>query len=555
MSVKVNAAQQAASEVNNMAKNAAKDTVVTAKIVKKAASGDYAGAIATAVLNPMTVLRILATVLALVFVSVVFTGTFIVALPCSVINSVTSAATDGYDALVLGWEEWKATLGNQVDDFFTWLTTGESGTEVEAFRTDVAVAQDPDFSSYVGTTNSLVAVLNNYFRDAYNKLKDKSYNAAKSVADERQSEQEAAGIQARHISRDIQWIANDMDYVDWTFYVISCDSVSNLGAEDVNFRAAPMIAAAKDLLSAKNLWNIEINSSVTEGTVTEQEYQLQMVDVQRWFAVIDEETGEQALDENGEPLYELKTVQELQWVLVPVVYPTRHITVQYKAVPKTDAKNYIINYYGITDEKADEDDVSDLALVEENVLELRRLYSNAIGELVASGSIKTMIQNFYTQHPDWVFAGPGTVGGPMENWRSRITSHMGATDIPEHASGHGGTDISAANYTPCLLTSQATVVAVTNIYPNVNDYSYGGGRGNFVLLYYGEQNGITPGEQKGIFVLYQHLATANVAPGDVLYPGVTDLIQSGTSGKSTGPHWHIEAYVGLNKLDPEYFLL
>ena len=55
----------------------------------------------------------------------------------------------------------------------------------------------------------------------------------------------------------------------------------------------------------------------------------------------------------------------------------------------------------------------------------------------------------------------------------------------------------------------------------------------------------------GIFVLYQHMASVTAAPYTEYAAGET-VGASGTSGMCTGPHWHIESYVGTAKMDSEY---
>ncbi len=227
--------------------------------------------------------------------------------------------------------------------------------------------------------------------------------------------------------------------------------------------------------------------------------------------------------------------------------PTRHISIEYYASPNPDAKAHILSEFGITN-VADPNDLSDLAIVEEQVQQLRYLYSTAIGDLTASGTVLQWISDFYTNHSDLVFNGPTTVAGPIEDWRNHITSHQGATDIPEHSGGHGGTDISSPSGTPLVLPAKGIAVAVTNSYPNEVDYAHP--RGNLVLMYYGEQDGVAG---NGIFVLYQHMASVTATPYTTYTAGEA-VGASGTSGMCTGPHWHIESYVGTAKMDSEYFL-
>ncbi|MFR9255251.1 MAG: hypothetical protein ACLVJ6_06965 [Merdibacter sp.] len=76
-------------------------------------------------------------------------------------------------------------------------------------------------------------------------------------------------------------------------------------------------------------------------------------------------------------------------------------------------------------------------------------------------------------------------------------------------------------------------MAVTNSYPNEVDYAHP--RGNLVLMYYGEQDGVAG---NGIFVLYQHMASVTAAPYTEYAAGET-VGASGTSGMT--PTWHIES--------------
>ena len=322
-----------------------------------------------------------------------------------------------------------------------------------------------------------------------------------------------------------------------------------------------MVSEAEDLVSHYTLWDVGVQETVTDGTTTRSVSH----EEQQWV-----ERSEPVLDDDGNPVMELLTDEDGlpvqidgEFVWVPVMqtvagwetvtvtedqtFPTRHISIEYYANPNPDAKDHILSEFGITD-VADVNDLSDLAIVEEQVQQLRYLYSTAIGDLTASGTVLQWINDFYTNHSDLVFNGPTTVAGPIEDWRSHITSHQGATDIPEHSGGHGGTDISSPSGTPLVLPAKGIAVAVTNSYPNEVDYAHP--RGNLVLMYYGEQDGVAG---NGIFVLYQHMASVTAAPYTEYAAGET-VGASGTSGMCTGPHWHIESYVGTAKMDSEYFL-
>ena len=531
----------------------------------KAAAGNWMGAAVDMLKSPRAMLAVVAVFLVLIILPITFVGIFLIEFPGAIINSITAAVTTAYDDLVVGWESLKIKVSNGIDNFLTWLTTGDTGDASDGFATDVAAAQDPDFASYIGTSNALVAVLNEYFRDEYNSgVKTNAQLSATNHQMELVTEAENDGILPEDITCELTWTSNDSDYLDWTFSLIACDSVNRMQdtSDDVpEFSAAHLIAEAKDLVSHYTLWDVGVRETVTDGTTVRSVSH----EEQRWV-----EHSVPVLDDDGNPVMELLTDEDglpLQidgeFVWVPVMqtvagwetvtvtedqtFPTRHISIEYYASPNPDAKAHILSEFGITN-VADPNDLSDLAIVEEQVQQLRYLYSTAIGDLTASGTVLQWISDFYTNHSDLVFNGPTTVAGPIEDWRNHITSHQGATDIPEHSGGHGGTDISSPSGTPLVLPAKGIAVAVTNSYPNEVDYAHP--RGNLVLMYYGEQDGVAG---NGIFVLYQHMASVTATPYTTYTAGEA-VGASGTSGMCTGPHWHIESYVGTAKMDSEYFL-
>ena len=547
------------------AKNAKKDAKTVKRAAGKAAAGNWMGAAVDMLKSPRAMLAVVAVFLVLIILPITFVGIFLIEFPGAIINSITAAVTTAYDDLVVGWESLKIKVSNGIDNFLTWLTTGDTGDASDGFATDVAAAQDPDFASYIGTSNALVAVLNEYFRDEYNSgVKTNAQLSATNHQMELVTEAENDGILPEDITCELTWTSNDSDYLDWTFSLIACDSVNRMQdtSDDVpEFSAAHLIAEAKDLVSHYTLWDVGVRETVTDGTTVRSVSH----EEQRWV-----EHSVPVLDDDGNPVMELLTDEDglpLQidgeFVWVPVMqtvagwetvtvtedqtFPTRHISIEYYASPNPDAKAHILSEFGITN-VADPNDLSDLAIVEEQVQQLRYLYSTAIGDLTASGTVLQWISDFYTNHSDLVFNGPTTVAGPIEDWRSHITSHQGATDIPEHSGGHGGTDISSPSGTPLVLPAKGIAVAVTNSYPNEVDYAHP--RGNLVLMYYGEQDGVAG---NGIFVLYQHMASVTATPYTTYTAGEA-VGASGTSGMCTGPHWHIESYVGTAKMDSEYFL-
>lgn len=530
------------------AKNAKKDVKSVKSIAQNVATGNALGVAAEFFKNPRIMIATLLLSFFLVFGPLILTLTFIVSLPATIIESVDAAAKSTYDEVILGWETWKAELGNGIDDFLTWMTTGVKGDSTEAFHNDIAIASDPEYEIYVGASNTLVAVINNYFRSEFDSVKDRAAQQAENKAQELKDEALAEGILAEDITCTTEWTSSDQDYLDWSFYIMSADSIANMYGEGESFRAAPLINRAKEVTNNYELWDIGITTKITDGVRVAIEERTRYVEKEEQVPVTDED-GNVVLDDEGNIVYETKVTTVPEQYEVEVEYPTRQISIEYFAHAKPEGKDYIIEAAGLTDEKKSEYDISDVELVEEEVAQMRQLYSSAIGDLVASGQIREWIENFYAEHPELVFDGPSAVAGPIPDWRSHITSHQGATDIPEHEGGHNGTDISSPDGTPLVLPSDGVVVQVTNAYPNVTDYSVP--RGNLVFMYYGEQNG-EPG--KGIFVLYQHLATAPVSPGERYSAGET-VATSGHSGMSTGPHWHVEVYIGTTKVDPEAFLI
>ena len=163
-----------AKELSKTAKNTAKAAVKDAKAVKKAAgqiaSGNYLGAAKTAIENPMTLLKVALValgILCLPLFLVITCAVFLIEFPSAIVESVQSAITESVDSITLGWEDFKAELSNGIDNFISILTTGKESDYSQAYRDDLAIANDPNFYGYTGTSNMMVAVLNNYFRKAY----------------------------------------------------------------------------------------------------------------------------------------------------------------------------------------------------------------------------------------------------------------------------------------------------------------------------------------------------------------------------------------------------
>lgn len=193
------------------AKNAKKDVKSVKSIAQNVATGNALGVAAEFFKNPRIMIATLLLSFFLVFGPLILTLTFIVSLPATIIESVDAAAKSTYDEVILGWETWKAELGNGIDDFLTWMTTGVKGDSTEAFHNDIAIASDPEYEIYVGASNTLVAVINNYFRSEFDSVKDRAAQQAENKAQELKDEALAEGILAEDITCTTEWTSSDQD--------------------------------------------------------------------------------------------------------------------------------------------------------------------------------------------------------------------------------------------------------------------------------------------------------------------------------------------------------
>jgi murein DD-endopeptidase MepM/ murein hydrolase activator NlpD len=109
----------------------------------------------------------------------------------------------------------------------------------------------------------------------------------------------------------------------------------------------------------------------------------------------------------------------------------------------------------------------------------------------------------------------GWLGGS----RSPVTGRFGAQDGPYPGTGHRGMDIGTPSGTRLTSPVEGVVMAAGDV---------GGGYGNQVRIKtaYGS-------------VLLGHLSSVNVQPGQRVTPG-TMLGLTGSTGRSTGPHLHVE---------------
>ncbi len=117
----------------------------------------------------------------------------------------------------------------------------------------------------------------------------------------------------------------------------------------------------------------------------------------------------------------------------------------------------------------------------------------------------------------------------------RVTSDFGGRVDPlagEHRH-HDGLDLAAPEGTPVLAVRGGVVRRAGDA----------GGYGNLVEIDHGD----------GVTTRYAHQAELRVAPGDRVEAG--DVLGTvGSTGRSTGPHLHLEGRVDGEAVDPEAFL-
>jgi murein DD-endopeptidase MepM/ murein hydrolase activator NlpD len=118
---------------------------------------------------------------------------------------------------------------------------------------------------------------------------------------------------------------------------------------------------------------------------------------------------------------------------------------------------------------------------------------------------------------------------------ARITSDFGERADPFFGTSamHSGIDFAAGSGTPVPAVAAGTVV----------EASYAGGYGNMVEIDHGN----------GLSTRYGHLSAIKVKVGDNVTRGQV-VAESGSTGRSTGPHLHYEVRRNGIAVDPEGFI-
>ena len=563
----VNDAKQGAKAVSSTVhavKQGVKDAKVIGKAAGQAAAGDFAGAAATMVSHPETLIKVIAAAIVIALIPVLlllFGFMFLTQIPGTIAETTMSALGETVDEVVLGWEGFKAQLSNGIDDFLTWITTGEKGDASQAYQDDIAIASDDIFQSYIGTSNVIVAVLNNYFRDAYT---DYLESVKKTAQDEVEKAKKAAMSDPNNVTIDNITCTIDKDlydgknYLNWTFYIMAGDSYAARTDEGLSFRVPKMVEAAKKLVKSKD-WKTEVTTTTTYGkkTVT---------------------TMEPKMDEDGNPVFDEDGTIVME--RVSKVVKTANIKCLYSIKPSQASKKVIMEYFNVPqDEDTVESDTSEADLFDEEAATMRQLYNAAEADFegdssldigagdstggagtgtVISGSIKQMIEQFYATHSDELFECPasGLLPGPWSGWKAKVTSSW---QSPRGDTKHNGTDIVPPHSIyPMSAPFKGIIVGKQDGYSNGVLVTKGNGqRGNMLMIYYGERGGVVPGEKNGVFILYQHLSPGlSYNVDDTISAGAT-IASTGYSGYclsshgGTGEHLHLELYYGETQKDPE----
>ena len=83
--------------------------------------------------SPRAMLAVVAVFLVLIILPITFVGIFLIEFPALLSTSITAAVTTAYDDLVVGWESLENQGQQRIDNFLTWLTTGDTGDASDGF--------------------------------------------------------------------------------------------------------------------------------------------------------------------------------------------------------------------------------------------------------------------------------------------------------------------------------------------------------------------------------------------------------------------------------------
>jgi hypothetical protein len=123
------------------------------------------------------------------------------------------------------------------------------------------------------------------------------------------------------------------------------------------------------------------------------------------------------------------------------------------------------------------------------------------------------------------------------DWRGLITSVAGSRIMDREAEEHTGIDLGIPVGTPLYAVKDGVVARAGD----------GGSAGLFVELY------VQDGGGDEVAVTYMHMDSVGVSQGDAVSKGQF-IGLSGNTGRSTGPHLHLQAVKGGSVLNPLFLL-
>jgi hypothetical protein len=128
--------------------------------------------------------------------------------------------------------------------------------------------------------------------------------------------------------------------------------------------------------------------------------------------------------------------------------------------------------------------------------------------------------------------GPGDI-----DWRDLITSATGYRLLYGGLEMHNGLDLGVPEGTPIYAAGSGEVTSA----------GYNSSSGNFIEL------AVKDGGSDTVFVTYMHLASTEARTGQAVAEGQV-IGLSGNTGRSTGPHLHIQAAKDGNVLNPLFLI-
>jgi len=561
--------KKTAKKIKNTAKKvkeaASKDGIVgIIKFIASAVAQNWKEAIALFAESKSVKIAVFSSIALSIFIPIAIMTALLTIFPSDIAISYDYATTAG-NKITIGLETLGAGIGNIVQDFSTFLQTGTWGTEGESFKFDRLVCEDPAYEGYYSTSDTLLALLNNYFRDAYKeKAKKGAERSAKSRTNQRAYQEEAEKTYAdmfksspyntlnstRYKSTDItytyEWDEESQDYVDWSITILCCSSVQDLtNGKESKFSAADLLNYAKELCGKKttSLWVYKKETEIVTGTTTRQEIEVQTTTttIPGYYKVIGTFIDANGVEMENKIWVNERTVTTTTPTVVSKTYPTVECIITYRAEMNPDAKDLIIEHFGISEEKNNQngiEDISDRELLDIEIDTMTQTYNSILIGIVTSATANQAINRFYNEHSDMMFTCENPkLGYPNPTYKSTYKgAHPFGCSCSTHGGSHEGIDVPWPDNTQLYFQSTGILVGYDSSHANVSDT---GKRayGNFAVVYYGET------AEGGLFCLYGHLATVSGASEFTVYNAGQPFAQVGHSGYSFGAHLHLSTFI------------